>query len=256
MAKKLLQLLADNRKTAGRGVRIVQQAREATIYLYDSIVSTQLEADWWGGIAAQDLVPQIDGLAVDTIHVRINSPGGDVFAARAIAAALERNSAKCIAHVDGYAASAATAVACACDEVRMSEGAMYMIHNAWTIAMGDKNDFIETAGLLEKVDGVLAAAYAECTGKPAAEITKLMDAETWFTAQEAVDYGFAKAIEGEEEADEATAKAKASVTWNLSAFEKAPKAKDPPAPQTPTAQQIGLRERAAAMNAQARYRAA
>jgi ATP-dependent protease ClpP protease subunit len=158
MKNRLMQLLADNRQSKGRVARIEQKAREATLYLYDMLVSTDMDAEWWGGVSAQALVPQIDQLDVDVIHLRINSPGGDVFAGQAIAAALERHKAKVVAHIDGLAASAATAIAVAADEVLMASGAMFMIHNAWTIAIGDKNDFLECAALLEKVDGTLADA--------------------------------------------------------------------------------------------------
>src|SRR5437868_1934911 len=166
MAQKirtLLSLLNDNRQARGRVARIEQKAssREATLYLYDVIVSSEWEAEYFGGITAQQLVPQVDQLDVDTIHVRINSPGGDVFAAQSIAAALERHKAKVVAHIDGLAASAATAIAVACDEVYMAAGSMFMIHNAWTFAVGDKNDFMDTAALLEKVDSTLADRYAK-----------------------------------------------------------------------------------------------
>jgi ATP-dependent Clp protease protease subunit len=243
MKKTLLQLLADNRQAKGRVARIEQKAREATLYLYDMLVSTDMDAEWWGGVSAQALVPQIDQLDVDVIHLRINSPGGDVFAGQAIGAALVRQKAKVVAHIDGLAASAATAVAVAADEVLMASGAMFMIHNAWTIAMGDKNDFLDTAALLEKVDGALANAYAEHTGKPVKDLKALMDAETWFTAEEAVEYGFAKAIE---EGESAKAKAESKL-WNLSAFSKAPREASAPKPaETAAPEEIALRARFAA----------
>jgi ATP-dependent Clp protease protease subunit len=245
MKNRLLQLLLDNRQSKGRVARLEQKAREATVYVYDMLVATDADAEWWGGVSAQSLVPQLDQLDVDVIHLRINSPGGDVFAGQAIAAALERHKAQVVAHIDGLAASAATAIAVAADEVVMAAGAMFMIHNAWTIAIGDKNDFIEVAALLEKVDGTLADRYAAHTGKPVAELKTLMDAETWFTAEEAVEFGFANAVEGDEGKD-----AKASKTekiWNLRAFEKAPAAASAPVTdETPTAEDAARRERLAA----------
>jgi enoyl-CoA hydratase/carnithine racemase len=127
-------------------------------------------------------------------------------------AALERHKAKVVAHIDGLAASAATAIAVAADEVLMAAGAMFMIHNAWTIAIGDKNDFLECAALLEKVDGTLADRYAAHTGKPVSELKTLMDAETWFTAEEAVEFGFASAVEGDEKSDAKASKPRRSGT--------------------------------------------
>lgn len=246
MPTHLLQLLADNRKVEGRVVRIEakKDSREATVYLYDAIVSERWMAEYYGGVCPQDLVPQIDALDVDVIHLRINSPGGDVFAGKAIASALERHKAKVVAHVDGLAASAATAVAVACDEILMAPGAMFMIHNAWTFAIGDRNDLLATAALLEKVDGTLAKAYADCTGKSLADLAKAMDDETWFTAEEAVEYGFADGVEeGEKE------EASASARWNLQAFAKAPKAVvAAPAPETEklTEGQLAVQARAEA----------
>jgi ATP-dependent protease ClpP protease subunit len=215
MNSKLLQLLRDNRATAkalSPAARIVAVDKEATIYIYDAIVGSEWEAEYFGGVCPQDIVPQLKALDAEVINLRINSPGGDVFAAQAICTALKQHKAKVIAHIDGVAASAATSIACACDEVVMADGAMYMIHNAWTIALGDRNDFMETAALLEKIDGSLADVYAARTGKKKDEIAALMDAETWFTADEAIAIGLA----------DRKADAKAKNAWNLAAYAKAP----------------------------------
>lgn len=212
--KPLLKLLAENR---GRGqFRAEADADEATVYLYDTIVSDAETAAWWGGVDPLTFAKTLADIDAPVIHLRINSPGGDVFAAQAMAQTLREHPAKVIAHIDGYAASAATEVAVAADEVIMAPGAMYMIHNAWTIAIGNKSDFLDTAALLEKVDGTLAQAYADRTGGDIKQIVDWMDAETWFTAQEAVDAGFADSIA------EAKTKAQASATWNLSAYKHAP----------------------------------
>lgn len=216
MKSKLLKLLIENRgraqPPAQRAVR-AEGSSEATVYIYDPIVSDQWEAEYFGGVCPQEMVPLLAGLDVDVIHLRINSPGGDVFAANAICTALKQHKAKVVAHIDGVAASAATAIACACDEVEMADGAMYMIHNAWTIALGDRNDFLEVAAMLEKIDGTLADAYAARTGKKREEMAALMDAETWFTADEAIAAGLADR--------KAETKAKAQA-WNLSAYANGP----------------------------------
>jgi ATP-dependent Clp protease protease subunit len=221
MKSKLLKLLIENRgraqPPAQRAVR-ADGASEATVYIYDPIVSDQWEAEYFGGVCPQDMVPLLAGLDVDVIHLRINSPGGSVFAAQAICTALKQHKAKIVAHIDGVAASAATVIACACDEVEMADGAMYMIHNGWMIAMGDKSDFLDAAALLEKIDGTIADTYAARTGKKREEMAALMDAETWFTADEAIAAGLADR--------KAETKAKAQA-WNLSAYAKAP----PPDPE-------------------------
>lgn len=212
--KPLLKLLAENR---GRGqFRAESGADQATIYLYDTIVSDAETAEWYGGVDPLTFAKVLVGINTPVIHLRINSPGGDVFAAQAMAQALREHPARVVAHIDGYAASAATEVAVAADEVIMAPGAMYMIHNAWTIAIGNKSDFLDTAALLEKVDITLAQAYADRTGGDIKQITEWMDAETWFTAQESVDAGFADSIA------ESKTKANANATWNLSAYKHAP----------------------------------
>lgn len=214
--KPLLKLLAENR---GRGqFRAEASQEEATIYLYDTIVSDAETAAWWGGVDPLTFAKALVGIDAPVIHLRINSPGGDVFAAQAMAQALREHPARVIAHIDGYAASAATEVAVAADDVIMAPGAMYMIHNAWTIAMGNKNDLIDVAALLEKVDCILAEAYAAKSGADLQQVKDWMDAETWFTAQEAVAAGFADSV-----ADKP--KANAITDWNLSAYAHAPKAR-------------------------------
>lgn len=214
---KLIKLLASNRRQAPPRA-LETNGNETTMYLYDAIVSDDASAEWFGGVSAQSLVPQIRSIQFGTLHLRINSPGGDVFAAQAIVAAIRDvrgAGVKVIAHVDGYAASAATVIANASDEIEMSDGAMYMIHCAWSIAVGNADDMLETAALLEKIDGVIAGQYAKRSGQTPEEIKALMDAESWFTSQEAVDAGLADRIA--EDVPEANAR------WDLSAYTKAPK---------------------------------
>lgn len=209
---KLLQLLASNRRRAAPRA-LVTTGDETTIYLYDAIVSDDATAEWWGGVSAQSLVPQIRAIKGGTINLRINSPGGDVFAAQAICQAIRDTAAHVIAHVDGYAASAATTVATAADEVRISEGGMYMIHCGWTFSMGNAIEMRATADLLDKVDSTICAQYARKTGKSEADVMAMMQAETWLTAQEAVDGGFVNSI---------SASPKVNASWDLSAYANAP----------------------------------
>lgn len=213
--KNLIKLFANNIDKP-RDLRIENSAdNEVTIYIYDVIDG------YFGGVDAEEFVKQIDALEADTIHVRINSPGGDVFGARAIASALERSKAKVIAHIDGIAASAASWIALAADEVEIADGAFFMIHNAWTLAMGDKHSMKETAKLLDQLDKTFVSDYANKTGKSEAEIVAWMDAETWFEAQDAIDNGFADRM--------APKKDKKSNQWNLSAYKNAPVIEETPA---------------------------
>lgn len=224
--KHLFKLLADNR---GIGFfKAEQGADEATLYLYDTIVSD----DYFGGVSAIAFAKSLAALKAPVIHLRINSPGGDVFAARAMEQAVREHGSKIIAHIDGYAASAASYVALAADEVIIAPGAFYMIHKAWTMAWGNSEDLLATAALLEKVDASLLATYVKETGQDAQQIADWMAAETWFNAEEAVANGFADRV--------AEAEPKASAAWNLAAYAHAPapaaRAEPPPAvvPPTPT----------------------
>jgi ATP-dependent Clp protease protease subunit len=221
----LLKLLASNRQRAPKlalsRIEAAAAGDETTIYIYDPIVSDDQTAEWWGGVSAQTLVPAIRAIKGGTIHLRINSPGGDVFAAQAICQAIKETGAKVIAHIDGFAASAATVIATAADEAEIADGAFYMIHNAWTFAMGNANDLTEAAALLSKVDGSIAAQYARKSGMALDDVRAKMDAETWFTADEAVEAGLVNRIA-------AGAKADASASWDLSAYSNAPKAQAAP----------------------------
>jgi len=198
-----------NNQNRGTRPKAKVQEKEATIYLYDTIGN-----DLWGGINATIMVKEINDLKVNMIHVRINSPGGDVFGARAIHTALSQHPAKIITHIDGLAASAASYLALAADEIEIAEGAFFMIHDAWAFQIGDKNDMLSMAELLEKIDGTLVADYQKKTGREEAEIKAWMSAETWFTAEEAFEAGFVDRIyEGK----------KAENKFDLSAFRNAPK---------------------------------
>jgi ATP-dependent Clp protease protease subunit len=207
--KQIVQLYRDNLDRAKQPVNLVRNASEASLYVYDVIDS------YWGvsALSVIDAVAQAGDAEV--LHVYINSPGGDVFEGRAIMAALNRFNGKTVAHIDSLCASAATSIALACDEVEMSAGAFFMIHNASGMAWGDKTDLRETANLLEKVEGSIINDYTTKTGKDAAEVIAMMDAETWMSADEAVAHGFVDRL----------AEAKATKnTWNLASFDKAPKA--------------------------------
>lgn len=207
---KLMQLYLSN-QAAPRQAKIEQAGREATVYIYDIIGES-----WAGGVSAREFVPQLVALDVDTIHLRINSPGGDVFDGRAIATAIAQHPARVVAHIDGQAASAATYVALAADEVEIAEGGFFMIHNAWTIALGNANDFEATAGILRKVDASIVADYQRKTGQKPETLAEWMDAETWFTAEEAVEHGFVdRVIPGQKAAKN---------QWNLTAYGNAPAA--------------------------------
>ena len=209
---RIRQLIENNK---GRGqFRAETSGTEATIYLYDVIVSD----DYWGGVSALTFAKELNSLDADIIHLRLDSPGGDVFASVSMAQAMREHKSQIIVHVDGYAASAATQLLMAADKSVISKGGMVMIHKAWTFAVGNSDDFTSTANLLDKIDGQIAESYATKTGIDTEEILQMMADETWMTETEAVDKGFVDAI-AESNPDKCK---KNSAKWDLSAYSKAP----------------------------------
>ena len=190
--------------------------KKTEIYIYDVI------DEFWGVSAAAVIneLAQAEGSPV--LNIYINSPGGSVFEARAIMAAIGRFSGKTVAHIDSLCASAATSIALSCNEVVMKEGALFMIHCASGMAYGDKDDMMEMAALLEKIELSIIKDYTDKTGKSDLDILTLMEAETWFTAQEALDAGFIDRIDAVKSAQN---------VWNLSAFKNAPLAEPEPLAQ-------------------------
>ncbi len=211
---KLMQLLKENARAEGPvQIRMETTDTEAHVYVYDVIDS------YWGASAAA-LVTALADAGDKTIHMHINSPGGDVFEARAMAAAIVAHPQNVITHIDGLVASAATYLALAANEVRMTDGGLFMVHNSWTLAYGNKNEIRKTADLLDKIDNTIIADYARKTGASTEKVAAWMEAETWFTAAEAKAEGFIDAV------DANTKNAGASDKWNLSAYANAPKPPD------------------------------
>ncbi len=191
---------------------------EATIYLYDVI-------DNWFGVDSETFNKELAAITAPVINLRINSPGGDVFDAVAMHTALAQHPSKVVAHIDGLAASAATYVALAAEEVTMSSGSLFMIHQAWCICAGNSVDMRKQAELLDKVDGSIAAFYQEKTGLGEKKIMDWMADETWFTAEEASEHGFVDSVFTKGE--------KASNRYDLSAYSNAPKIDEEISPPKP-----------------------
>jgi ATP-dependent Clp endopeptidase proteolytic subunit ClpP len=152
----------------------------------------------------------------EPMEIRINSAGGSVFDGMAIYNTLRGREANVRVHVDGLAASIASVIAMAGKEIVMEPGSMMMIHNPWNITIGDADDHRNSAELLDKVRDSLVAAYERRTGLSRAELTTLMDQETWMSAEEAVAFGFADRV-GEE-----SVQAAAWQSHDLSAFVNVP----------------------------------
>lgn len=145
------------------------------------------------GVSAKDFISQLDAASGDVV-LRINSPGGDVFAGIAIYNALVAYPEKVRVEVTGVAASAASIIAMAGDEIAIAENAFVMIHNAWGVTIGNQEDHDEASDLLGQIDQSLANTYARKTGLDVRAIVKMMAAETWFNGADAKANGFATEI--------------------------------------------------------------
>lgn len=128
------------------------------------------------------------------IELYINSPGGDCIAASQIYTMLMEYTGNVTVKIDGLAASAASVIAMAGTEVFMSPTSMLMIHNPWTMAMGDHNDMQKAIDVLNEVKESIINAYELKTGMSRAKISRLMEDETWMNAKKAVDLGFADGV--------------------------------------------------------------
>lgn len=200
--------------------RIDNKAGEpAALYIFDEI------NPMWG-IGAQDVVNQLNELDASAIDVHINSPGGNVFDGIAIMNALRSNKARVNVIVDGLAASIASVIAMAGDTITMALGSQMMVHNPSGFAMGDAKTMRELADTLDKSRASIASIYADRAGGTVDAWGTAMDAETWYTAQEAVDAGLADKIDDSSQAEDIAAK------FDLSIFNHAGRA-DAPDPYMP-----------------------
>jgi ATP-dependent Clp protease protease subunit len=160
------------------------EGSRAEVLIYDEIGAYGVSAK--GFLAELGALP--DGVPID---LRLNSPGGSVFDAVAIYNALQRHEGAITVWIDGIAASAASYIAMAGDEIVMPENAFLMIHDPSGLVMGTAADMREMAGTLDKIAGGMVRGYAARSGKPEEEIAALMAAETWFDARDALEAGLA-----------------------------------------------------------------
>jgi len=200
-----------NKQGASFSVRALADG-SAEINLYDEI-------GLWG-VTAKRFREVLDGIDADKIVLNINSPGGDVFDGVAILNDLLAHKASVVVRVTGLAASIASVIAMAGDEIQIADSAFFMIHNAWTVAIGDSRVMADRAKVLAKIDTQLNATYATRTGCDPDQIAEMCDAETWLTADEAIELGFADSlISAKSNAD-----AEARAAFDLDVFRNAPRA--------------------------------
>lgn len=178
----------------------------AVIDVYDVIGTWEFNAQTFKALLKTITAPRI--------QLNINSPGGSVFDAFAMYDDLRQHPAEINVRVTGLAASAASLLAMAGDTIEIADNGFLMIHNAWNVAIGDKSEMASQAKLLGQIDTRLAKTYAARTGQDVADVAGMMDAETWFDAEDALKLGFADSV-GE------TADAQ-NLAHDLTSYSKAP----------------------------------
>jgi len=170
------------------GIHAEAASEERSISVYDVIGQ-----DFWSGegVTAKRVAAALRNMGAGPVTVNVNSPGGDMFEGLAIYNLLREHPGEVTVKVLGLAASAASVIAMAGDKIQIARAGFLMIHNAWVMAMGNKNDLREYADTLEPFDRAMADIYAARTGEDAGAMAKLMDAESWIGGSDAIEQGFA-----------------------------------------------------------------
>lgn len=165
----------------------------------EMLIYGQISDESWLGdeVTPKQFADDLRSLGGKDITLRINSPGGDVFAAQAIYNQLSTYSGNVTTHIDGMCASAATIISCAADKVIMPDNAIFMIHNPMTTLLGcyDSSDMQQMINQLDTVKQTIVNVYNKRSTLPENKIKKMMDAETWMSAQDAKDNGFVDEID-------------------------------------------------------------
>lgn len=205
---------------------------EAEVFIYGEIG----DSFWGESVSARQFAKDLAGVTAEKITFRINSPGGEVFDATAIANAISIHPAHTTARVEGLAASGASLIAVSADETVMMPGSQLMIHDAWGFAIGNAADMKEVMDLLDHLSDGLAEQYAAKAGGEPKAWRKAMKAETWYSADEAVAAGLADRVlprAAPESAGETPEKAGARDSFDLSPFKYAGR-QQAPAPMFPS----------------------
>jgi len=199
-----------------------------------SVLSIYDEIGFWG-VQAKDFVNELRAVKSKVLNVEINSPGGDVFAGLAIYNALKSSGKEIVVKVMGVAASAASLIAMAGDRIVMPKNTFLMIHNPWSFAMGNADELRETADTLDKIGTSLLSTYAAKTGLEESKLAEMLAKDTWLSADEALEMGFATEVVDEVKAnakfDMARADLPEAVRAVFAMAAAAPKAEVEPQPE-------------------------
>lgn len=186
-----------NKKKTFFDVKASVDGKSADVFILGEITPWAWEE--FGEMSSVVFKEKLDAVGdVSELHIYVNSPGGSVFEGIAIGNMLKRHKGRTIAHVDALAASIASDIVACCDEVRMPSNAMLMIHNAMTGAFGNSSELRKVADDLDRINGMQIETYmSKIDGKTSQEeIQRMMDEETWLSAQQAYDIGLCDVVEG------------------------------------------------------------
>jgi len=172
----------------------------AELTIYDDIG----QDGWFSAFGAKELDKALKELDTDNpnikdLHVRINSPGGSVFEGYVIYNRLKQYKATITVFIDGIAASIASVIAMAGDEVVMGEASQLMIHKPWSYTVGNAGEHEDTIELLDRLEEQLIQVYRKKTGKDSTELRQMLKNETWINQDEAVEMGFADRVASDDE---------------------------------------------------------
>ncbi len=190
------------------GIRAAADDADRTISMFDVIGQ-----DFWtgDGVTAKRVAAALRHMGAGPVTVNVNSPGGDMFEGLAIYNLLREHDGEVTVKVMGLAASAASIIAMAGDQVQIARAGFLMIHNAWVLAVGNRHDLRDVADTLEPFDRAMADIYAARTGDDQKAMAKLMDSETWIGGSDAVERGFADGLLPSDEVGKGDGKKAAAV---------------------------------------------
>ena len=209
-----IQFFADRKPVRYWSLAQDEEAKEATIVIYGDITSWPwLKSD----VSSYLLSQAIADIDADVINVCINSYGGETAEGLAIYNALRRHKARIRTICDGFACSAASIVFMAGDERVMNTASLLMIHNVWTYAEGNAEELRKAASDLDVISGTAANAYREHVNISDEELERLLSEETWITPTQAVEWGFATAVGGEDAAQVPSQSARKAVFERMTA---------------------------------------
>lgn len=173
------------------GIRAADESANHVISILDVI-----GYDYWtdGGFTAKRMAAALRSIGDKDVVVDINSPGGDMFEAIAIYNQLRAHKGRVTVRVLGMAASAASIIAMAGDDIEIGTASFFMIHNCWVLAAGNRNDLAAAAESLKPFDDAMASVYTAKTGQDIGDIAAWMDAEKWIGGNDAVELGFATSL--------------------------------------------------------------